>query len=212
MKTRIFTVTISALLLFWVVVTTAQAVSIDFEGLPQYTSNPTIQGTSFWAGDPAQFHDTYIDDAMSPGNAYLASGFADSSVTTPVTLNTFIGVSLVPNTVLASFDILSESLLPGGDTFLLAAYLGGVQQASASLFVNDNLYHQISISAGTSFDTLYIYDQVGSFGLGQTFHIDNFSSTLGSTGPNNPVPEPSTIFLLLTGLVGTCFWRRNRTL
>ena len=47
---------------------------------------------------------------------------------------------------------------------------------------------------------------------GQRYIIDNFEGTFGSTEvpPVDPVPEPSTILLLGSGLAGLAFYRRKR--
>jgi hypothetical protein len=198
---------ISAVLFTWAMATAAQAVVIDFSEVSAYTSNPTILGTSFWAGDPGSYNDTYTDDSWTPGNPYLASGRDDQTGNSPGMFDTFIGVSLAPSTTSFSFDILSENVLPGGTTLWVQAFQGATLKGSGSVLVADNLYHSLSLNVGSDIDKLFIFDDLNSFNQGESFHIDNFTTATGAA----PVPEPSTMLLMVSGLAGAIFWRKRKT-
>lgn len=185
----------------------ANAATINFSEVAAMGSNPTIGDVNFWAGSPAGLNDAYIDDAWTPGNAYLASGYDDGFGKTPSLYDTFIGADLSSGELFTSIslDILSELILPGGTTLSMEAILGGSIVAVASVTVNDNMAHSLSVSYGAGFDTLYIYDDLDGFSFGEPFQIDNFNySTTSSV-----VPEPSTFLLLSAGMLGLNLFRKK---
>jgi hypothetical protein len=63
----------------------------------------------------------------------------------------------------------------------------------------------MSLSYASGFDTLYIYDDLVA-GFGEPFHIDNFSGQVRG----QVIPEPSTMLLLGSGLIGVWCWRRKK--
>ena len=199
---------LAALLMSWVIAAAAQAAVINFSEVALGTSNPSIGAASFWAGNPGDFRDTFTDDSWTPGNAYLASGRDDHTGKSPGLFGAFIGVSLPTDTYSVSFDILSEEVLPEGTTLWLQALSGGVLKGSTSLLVSDSAYYQMALNVGSDIDTVYIFDDLNSFGLSEAFHIDNFAS---QTGGVPAVPEPSTLLLMVSALAGTLIWRRRQS-
>jgi len=91
----------------------------------------------------------------------------------------------------------------------------GVLAASIAQGVSNNNFVNLGLSLTNGFDTLFIYDDLNSFGLGEAFHIDNFVYTEYQppcTGPNcNPVPEPSALLLLGIGMAGFAFVRKHKS-
>lgn len=186
---------------------------ITFDEVAVGTTDPTIEGVSFWAGDPTWWDDTITDDSWSPGNPYLASGYDDGTDKSPGLYDTFIGTNPATPGILfgsVSFDILSEYQLPGGTTLWARALSGGSEVASASLNLNlvDNSYHPINLAYVGGFDKLYIYDDLDGNGFGEAFHIDNFTFT--EYQPGYVIPEPATMVLLGSGLVGGWFLKRRK--
>lgn len=187
------------------------AFPITFSEVPVGTTDPTIAGVSFWAGDPAVFNDTITDDSWTPGNPYLEYGIDDGTGNSPGLYNTFIGVNFAPAGDLfgnISFDILSESFLPGGTTLWVQGLLSGVGVESTSITVADNNYHNLNLTFASGADKLYIYDDLVG-GFGDPFHIDNFDPTLYTP---YVIPEPATMLLFSSGLigVGVQYLRRKR--
>lgn len=200
--------------------TSAQATTIDFTGLLG-TTDPVVGSVSFWAGDPMLIHDTYVDNTVTPGNEYLMSGIADGTGGSPASgYDTFIGVSKTGVAFGAvTFDIASDYNFPNpGDntTLLVEAYLGTTLVGSSSVGVSDSSYQSLSLTIAGGFDKLFIYDNLNSFFLGETFHIDNFvysdyqQPTCQGTACNS-VPEPSALLLLGAGLAGLAFSKRRTT-
>ncbi|TSA06627.1 MAG: PEP-CTERM sorting domain-containing protein [Deltaproteobacteria bacterium] len=184
---------------------------IAFDEVLLLTSDPTIGGVSFWAGNPASWNDTYTDNSWSPLNPYLASGYDDGTGNSPWLYDTFIGATILGLPVVSvSFDILSEYQLPGGTTLWARALSGGSEVASTFLNVilGDNSYHSMSLAYAGGFDTLYIYDDLVGVS-GEAFHIDNFSFTEYQQ-PGQVIPEPATMVLLGSGLVGGWFLKRRK--
>jgi hypothetical protein len=204
---RVRLLTLSLLLFSWITAAAAHAVTIDFSTVPLYSVDPTIEGTRFWAGDGSQLNDTFVDDSWTPGNAYLLSGRDDGTGNSPGLFDTFIGVSLQPSTYEVSFDITSQEVLPGGTTLWLLAYSGGTLMGSDSAFVTESVTQTLALNFNSDIDTLFIFDDLNEFGLSEAFHIDNF---LAETG-GQPVPEPSTLLLMASGLVGALAWRRRKS-
>jgi len=198
---------LAALLVSLTLAVAAQAAVITFDEVPLGSTDPTVYGASFWAGDGSLLQDTYIDDYWTPGNAYLASGRDDLTGKSPGLFDTFIGVSLAAGTTGVSFDILSEEVLPGGTTLWLQAYGGGSLKGSTSIFVEDSSYFTMALNAGSAIDTLFIFDELNSFGLGEAFHIDNFDATFDA---NPSIPEPSTLVLMASGLAAALAWRKRQ--
>jgi hypothetical protein len=184
----------------------ANAVPITFDEVPLVTTDPTIEGISFWAGNPAYFSDTYTDDSLTPGNPYLASGFNDGTTGITLGLNgSFIGISGIFNPLgTYFFDIASEVSLPPGTTLTAYAYAGANMVASSSLPVayNDYAYYQMSLTSVGIFDNIYIFNP-DNF----SFHIDNFDYRPSN---NPPVPEPATILLFCLGLLPIVAISRRR--
>lgn len=204
---RIAVILMSLLL---VLAVTGVASAITFDEVTLGMTDPTIDGVSFWAGDPTPEFDTYTDDYWSPSDPYLMSGFDDGTGNSPGLYDTFIGASLsTPGELFTSvsFDILSEYWLPPSTTLWAEALFGGTVVASTSMTATDNLYHNMGLSFATGFDTLYIYDDLDTSGFGEAFHIDDFNFT---TFQAQPVPEPATILLLGSGLAGAWFVKRKK--
>lgn len=194
----------------------AQAVTIDFTGLDG-TTDPTVSQVSFWAGDPGAFLDTIVFDAS--GNEVLLSGLLDGTDPRGPSsgYDTFIGASK-SGTIFGSvsFDISSDYNFPSfNDNTVLhvEAYKNGVLAASLSQGVSNNNFVNLALSLTNGFDTLFIYDDLNSFGLGEAFRIDNFVYTEYKptcTGPNcNQVPEPAALLLLGIGMAGLAFARKH---
>lgn len=196
----------------------AQAVTINFTGLDG-TADPTVSQVSFWAGDPSSFFDTFVvDDA---GNEVLLSGLFDGTDPRgPASgFDTFIGASK-SGTIFGSFslDIASDYNFPSANdnTVLhIDAYKNGALAASISKGVSNNNFVNLGLSLTNGFDTLFIYDDLNSFGLGEAFRIDNIVYTEYQppcTGPNcNQVPEPSALLLLGIGMAGFAFVRKHKS-
>ena len=197
------------LLLFTMFAASGAQAAINFNEVALGTTDPTISGVSFWAGDPSMFLDTITGDSWSIGNAYLMNGFDDGTGKSPGFYDTFIGAN--PTSGLfgtVDLDVLSEYSLPGGTTFWLQGSLGGVLVEGTSLAVSDNAYHDMYLAFANGADKLYIYDNLGN-GFGSSFHIDNFNATPYDDG-GHQLPEPSTLMLLAMGLVGAwSFKKRN---
>lgn len=199
-----------------IMATAAQAVMIDFSAFPVGTTDPSSGGVGFWAGDPGLLHDTYVDDALTPTNNYLMSGFADGTGSSPASgYDTFIGVSkagVAFGTV--SFDIASDYFFPATTTLWVQAFLAGAPVGSDSVTVGDNLYHSLSLTLAGGADTLYIFDDLNAFNLGEAFHIDNFNYQQFVSPPPPPppgVPEPSVLWLVGAGLAGLVCSKRRKS-
>jgi len=206
---KIITVTLVFLLFACVFAAGAQA--ITFSEVPLLTTDPTIEGISFWAGDPSVYNDTMVNDFWSPGNSYLMSGFDDGTGKSPDLYDTFIGITSGSGNLFSTvtLDILSEMNLPGGTTLWLTGLLGGSAVGSTSLTVSDNAYHSLTLAFASGADTIHIFDNLNSSNLGEAFHIDNFTYSLYQEGPK-PVPEPSTMVLVSAGLIGTWLWQKRK--
>lgn len=207
---RIEIVLMTMLLVFAV---TGVANAITFSEVPLLTTDPTIQGVSFWAGDPALYNDTITVDFWTPGNYYLLSGYDDGTGNSPGLYNTFIGANTTGLLFSSfSFDIASEYQLPPSTTLWAIALSSGVPVDSVQLTVagySDNSYYLMSLNYANGFDTVYIYDDLDVNGFGEAFHIDNVNFTpYQSAG----VPEPSTLILLCSGLAGAWFLKRRKML
>lgn len=182
--------------------------ALTFEEVPVGTTDPTIDGVSFWAGDPGASNDAIVEDFWSPGDQYLLSGYDDGTGSSPGLYDTFIGVSSGTLLGTVTLDVLSELVLPGGTTLVLQGRLGGLDVESISLAVTDSLYHNLSLTFSSGADTLYLYDDLNEFGFGEEFHINDFTST-AYTQPPSGVPEPSTFMLLASGLAGSWYLRKK---
>ena len=171
-------------------------------------SDPTIEGYSFFAGDPANFTDTYTDDAQTPGNPYLVSGTEDdpNNYVSPQSTS-FIGatggtVGGLNLTTVITLDAAFFTTLPSGSTLRFEALSGGIGGAVVgSTTLSDNsstpVYHTLSITlTNFGFDALRLY---GTVDFGQPFRIDNLR--VDTANNTNPVPVPSTLFLAGAGLL-----------
>jgi hypothetical protein len=96
-------------------------------------------------------------------------------------------------------------LVPAEHNALAVALSSGIEVAGTSLTISDNSPHTMSLSYASGFDTLYIYDDLVA-GFGEPFHIDNFSGQVRG----QVIPEPSTMLLLGSGLIGVWCWRKKR--
>jgi hypothetical protein len=213
-------------------VASAQATTIDF-GIPTdliyNTTDPIVGDVSFWAGDPAQSHDTFVADFVSPGNNYLMSGVADGTGKSPLTgYDAFIGVDRTSSSLFGtvSVDIAADGSVPSGTALTLKAFLAGSLVGTDSFSATDSSYHTLSLALANGADTLYLFDGLNSFNISDTsFHIDNFTyadwvqtctgPNCGCTGPNcgqpNPTPEPAMLWLLGAGLMGLAVSRKKRS-
>jgi len=92
-----------------------------------------------------------------------------------------------------------------GDQAVLTLFDDGAQVGQVNLDMNRNDYmDQRIIFSGLAFDyATFIYDVTTGVGLIEI--VDNIEFYDAA-----PVPEPSTIFLLGSGLVGLAFWRRRQ--
>lgn len=192
-----------ALFLF-IGVGSASATLIDFESEPLLSSNPTISGVSFFAGDPVLSNDVFVDDYFTPGtNQYLQSGFDDGFGSTPSTYDTFIGATA--NSGLFSSVTLDFATQDGdfSDTFEIKALSGTAVVGSITITPGDLLFHSYTIAAAAGFDTLHIFDTNVTSGQGAFFEIDNFDFTeWRDPGGGDQVPEPGTMMLFGLGLLG----------
>lgn len=192
--------------------------TIMFHEVGLLESNPTIIDSGlglsvhFFAGDFAALEDAFTYDDWSPGNPYLANGIDPDGA-----VDTFIGAEAVGfSFATVSFDILSEMFLPTGaaasTTLNLAAYSGGSQVGGTVLLpVTDSDYHSMSFTLASGFDAVRIWDDMDQNGIGDFFHIDNFSFRK-TQGQQPVVPEPGTMLLMgIGGLAGLVFLRRKRS-
>ena len=180
---------------------------ITFNEVPLWTTDPLItdpdllSDVQFFAGDPSVLN--YTEVAGPPANQYLWSGVDDATGSSPGLYDTFIGAEaqgLPFGTV--TVDILSEMWLPGSTTLWIAAVSGGSIVDTDSISVNHNTYVPLTVSWALGFDTVYMWDDLDTFDLGELFHIDNFEGT--------PIPEPATILLVGSGLAGLAAIRRRK--
>lgn len=197
----------------------AHAITFQEPGITAgITTDPVIGGVSFWAGDPTVLNDTIVDDAITPGNNYLLNGKADGTGMSPaIGYDTFIGVSAPAGQKFGtiSLDIASDYNFPdpqANTILLIQGLLGGSLVEFTSLAVSDTNYHALSLNFASGADTLYISDNLNSFGLSEPFYIDNFEYTrFDGGGGLEQVPEPSTLLLLGAGLAGAAHWRRRKS-
>lgn len=189
----------------------AMSAPITFDEVALGTTDPTISGVRFQAGDPAATNDTFVSDDLSPGDPYLASGFDDGAGISPGLYDTFIGMSLASGQKFrsVSFQILSEFTLPVGTQLTLQGLLAGSVVESLVLPIvedpNAHVYRSMSLSFANGADQLRIFDDLDVNGFGEPFHIDNFAFQ-----QLNGVPEPGSLLLLAAGLGGVGWVARRR--
>ena len=157
----------------------AVVVDIDFSEVPLLTSDPTIEGVDFTAGDPLLFEDTFTDDFVTPTDPYLVSGvegsgaidlpaFTDTSV-----INTALPAAVGGNgdTATVDVDVAFFAPLASGETVRVDALLGGTVQGTTEVTTNTAALEHLMLDLGTlSFDTLLFYVPSD---LGSAFRIDN---------------------------------------
>lgn len=203
-----FLITSISLLLIFGLSNVANSTSITFDEVPVFTLDPTIKDVSFWAGDPLNWNDTYTDDLNNPGNAYLHCGIDDGTGNSPGLYETFIGISSLADPFAEiTFELACLSTWKSSTTFWADAYNSsdlGTKVSSVSITIpdTDHAYHQLSMASSIGFDTIFIYDEDTDFATANYFCIDSVDFT--------PIPEPSSIFLLLCGLFGSVFLIKRR--
>jgi len=194
-----------------------QATTIDFSEVGLFEPDPVISGYAFSAGDAANFEDTFTDDALNLGDAYLSSGWDSLDIlglngfdTTFINIGTAaVGGNGFDTTInlQAAFD----AGLPSGLDLQMDVYLGAVLQASDTLHQTQSppLENMQVILNDIAFDTIYLYDTAT---VGGAFRIDNLVvNSVDNTGPGpgpGPIPEPSILLLFGTALFSLGMTRR----
>lgn len=189
----------------------AQLVNIDFSEVALGTTDPTIEGFGFSAGDPSSFEDTFVDDGASPGDAHLLAGilnigtYVDTALIDAAAATTYGGADKI-----TTIDVLATFLspLPGGETIVLQALLNSVLQGSTSVSTATAADNALQIVLdGLSFNGLRFYVERD---FGSAFYIDDLRvDVTDKQGPPQPNPVPATALLIGIGALGLG-WARQR--
>ncbi len=221
MKRKLLMFMLLGVAVFFTAMGSVKANPITFSEVPLFSTDPSISGVKFFAGDPTFFSDTFVDDLAVPGDPYLLSGFDDdpASPTGGFVYDTFIGATslggFLADTVV-TFDIAADILPIDPTKFNVAAVSGGAIVATADTgAVTDAAYHSLSVSHTAAFDSVWIWGEPGIFGFAEFFRIDNFGWEVPDDGGGpggDPIPEPTTVLLLGIGIggLGLTALRRKR--
>lgn len=189
------------LLLCSTVAMPAFAGTINFENMPQsywfYGGQQNFG--NYWQGVTFGPDSTILEDQVY---GYNSGGYpAHSGHAVLFSINTPYITATFDNPV----DTVSMWYTNGAGSFQLDAYDKDGNLIASTLGPNNyGTTNEISVSSLTS-DIKW----VTMLGTGNYFTIDDFTAPFVSGQPNNPVPEPSTLFLLGAGLAGLGFVRRR---
>jgi hypothetical protein len=193
----------------------AEIANIDFSEVPLLSQDPTIDGLSFFAGNPVDFADTITDDAATPGNVYLQAGVDDlPDDFVPYTETSFIGASAASAIGGTGYDVIVNleaaflSVLPSGESAQFDLMLGTSVQGSDSFTTALNAYLPLQVTLNDiAFDNLRVYVPSD---FGSSFIIDNLTINVIGSGPGpTPTPAPGPLLLLAAGGLGLQ-WVRGR--
>jgi outer membrane autotransporter protein len=152
---------------------------VDFSEVALFTTDPTIQGIAFSAGDPASFEDTFVDDSATPTDPYLVAGLEGSGgIDLPAYNATSFVHAAMPGAQggggsAATVEVDAAFLfpLPSGETLRMEALLGGSVQGATEVTTSTSAVERLVLALGSlSFDSLMFYVPAD---FGGVFRIDN---------------------------------------